>query len=113
MLDKFLQKLISDKKKHFGYFIIILIALLILSYFWFPIYTVGDSPFHFRRLDILINALLNGDFPIYFDHETIEGYGYYTKAFYPDFIFIPFALIGIYTGPFYAYDIIIYTMAFL
>lgn len=72
-----------------------------------------DFFFHYRRLDILINALREGSYPIYFDYSNVEGYGYFFKAFYPDFTILPFALIGLLTGTYFAYDIMIFTITIL
>ncbi|MDR3056603.1 MAG: hypothetical protein LBU84_00500, partial [Prevotella sp.] len=41
---------------------------------------------------------------------AIDGYGYFTKAFYSDVILIPFALVGNLTNAAFAYEFMIFTM---
>jgi hypothetical protein len=72
-----------------------------------------DFYFHYRRLDVLIDALEQGLFPNYIDYSNVDGYGYFTKGFYCDVILIPFALIGLFTSTYFAYDVMIFTMTLL
>jgi len=72
-----------------------------------------DFYFHYRRLDVLIDALRHGMFPNYIDYANADGYGYFTKGFYSDVILIPFALIGLFTSTYFAYDVMIFTMTVL
>ncbi|MFV0536621.1 MAG: hypothetical protein ACK5M3_04520 [Dysgonomonas sp.] len=72
-----------------------------------------DFYFHYRRLDVLIDAIRQGTFPNYIDYSNVEGYGYFTKGFYCDIILIPFALIGLFTNTYIAYDVMIFTMTIL
>jgi len=69
--------------------------------------------FHYRRFDVLIDALRHGSYPVYIDYSTAEGYGYFTKGFYPDLTLVPFALIGIFTNTYFAYDFMVFTMTIL
>ena len=55
----------------------------------------------------------HGTFPIYIDYSNVDGYGYFTKGFYSDVILIPFAIIGIFTSTYFAYDVMIFTMTVL
>lgn len=112
-LNNIVNKLISNKKAHFYYFIIILIAFLFLTKVCFPIFSAFDFYFHVERIDLLIKAFVNHEYPVYIDYETLNGYGYLTHAFYPNLTIVPFALIGIFTGHIYAYKILIYTTTFL
>lgn len=112
-IDKVLNKLIANKKLHFYYFIIILSSLLIATYLLFPLKAGHDFLFHIRRISVLMEAMKNGNFPIYLDYETLNNYGYFTKGFYPDFVLIPFAFAGTTIGPINCYLLIIYTMALL
>jgi len=57
-----------------------------------------DYPFHYQRFVALMNALKEGTFPYYTDYAAVGGYGYLTKIFYPDFILIPFAALGLLFG---------------
>lgn len=113
IINKISEHIISDKNGHFLYFSSILILLLVLCFIFFPIRPGHDYLFHIRRFSVLIDAISKGDFFIYLDYGTLEQYGYFTKGFYPDLTLMPFALIGTFTGPFVAYEIMIYTMAFL
>lgn len=76
-------------------------------------YSGYDFFFHYRRLDTLIDALQHGTFPIYIDYSNVEGYGYFTKGFYSDVILIPFAIVGLFTSTYFAYDFMIFTMTIL
>jgi uncharacterized membrane protein len=83
---------------------------------WFgPVsaYAGHDYFFNIGRFDVLIDALKSGDYPIYIDYNALEGYGYFTKGFYPDLIILPFAALGILTGTIAAYNVMIFTMTFL
>lgn len=113
IINRTIVQIAENKRYHFPCFAIILILLLAISYYCFPIFPGHDYPFHIRRMDVLIDVLKNGDFPFYMDYSGLNGYGYYLNVFNTDIILVPFALIGIYTGPFVAYEITIYTMAFL
>jgi len=96
-----------------------LIVLFLLSLFmvWFtgPVtdYAGHDYLFHLRRFNVLADALRDGVYPIYIDYDNIDGYGYFTKAFYPDLILLPFALLSFITGTATAYSVMIFTMTFL
>lgn len=60
-----------------------------------------------------MEALKNGTFPVYLDYDAINGYGYATKWFYPDPVFIPFALIGNVTNLTFAYKSLLFVMSIL
>lgn len=72
-----------------------------------------DYYFHIMRLEALMDALKEGTFPYYLDYKVIDGYGYFTKAFYSDVILIPFALLGLITSTLTAYNAILFTITFL
>lgn len=72
-----------------------------------------DFYFHFYRFEVLMDALKAGNYPIYLDYKTLEGYGYFTKAFYPDLVLIPFVLIGILTNSVFAFNCMIFVLTFL
>jgi hypothetical protein len=72
-----------------------------------------DLDFNYNRLYTLIQALQNGTFPFYMDNNVLDGYGYFTKAFYPDSTLLPFAVIGYFTNLYIAYQALIFTMTFL
>lgn len=76
-------------------------------------YSGYDFYFHYRRLYALIDALRHGDYITYIDYSNVDGYGYLTKAFYSDVILLPFALIGLFTSAYFAYDVMIFTMTVL
>lgn len=114
---KFLQDIynttLSSKRIQFALFFCIL-AFLGLWMMYFYSEGVGhDFYFHQRRFNALVEALRNGTFPYYTDYTAINGYGYLTKAFYSDFIFIPFAAIDAFTGYQIGYIVMIYVMTLL
>lgn len=103
-------------KYDFRIFLLILSVLSLFMVCWFgPVseYSGHDYYFNIGRLEILMEALKEGNYPIYLDYDTLEGYGYFTKGFYPDLIILPFALIGLLFGSVLAYNILIFTLTFL
>jgi len=113
-LDIFLNKVTADKKNQFWVFLLLLLLMsLAMVYIYLPFCPGHDSYFHFGRLQSLMDAIGEGRLFIYPDYTVMEGYGYFTRAFYPDFILIPFALIGNVTSPEFAYQFMIFTMTVL
>lgn len=103
-------------KYDFRIFLLILSVLSLFMVCWFgPVseYSGHDYYFNIGRLEILMQALKEGNYPIYLDYDTLEGYGYFTKGFYPDLVILPFAIIGLLVGSVLAYNILIFTMTFL
>jgi uncharacterized membrane protein YfhO len=84
-----------------------------MVYFYLPFIPGHDSYFHFRRLEALMNGIKESPFLTYTDYAAIEGYGYFTKGFYPDFVLIPFAIIGNLTNPDFAYHFMVFTVTVL
>lgn len=76
-------------------------------------YPGHDYYFHMLRIEALMEALKEGTFPFYIDSNSINGYGYLTKAFYCDVVLIPFAAIGLLTGKAVAYNIMLFVMTVL
>lgn len=72
-----------------------------------------DYFFNLQRFRTLMGALQSGNYPIYLDYQVMEGYGYFTKAFYPDLMLLPFAALAILTSIPFAYDVMIFTYTFL
>lgn len=72
-----------------------------------------DFFFHFKRLNVLMEAISDGSFPVYIDHTAANGYGYITKWFYPDLILVPFALAGLVTNAVFAYQFMWFSMTVL
>jgi len=103
----------TNRKYHFWIFLIILAMLGVWMVYCYSQSYGHDFFFHERRFNALTEALQNGTFPYYTDYLAINGYGYFTKGFYPDFILIPFALIDVVSGYHYGYTIMIYTMTIL
>jgi len=102
--------------REYWIFLFILTALSLFMVCWFgPIseFSGHDYYFNIGRFNVLIDALKSGSYPIYIDYNALEGYGYFTKGFYPDLIILPFAAIGIITGVGTAYHVMIFTMTFL
>lgn len=109
-------KIMAIGKYDFRIFLLILLALSLFMVCWFgPVseYSGHDYYFNIGRMEVLMQALREGNYPFYLDYDTLEGYGYFTKGFYPDLILLPFALIGFLIGSVTAYNILIFTMTFL
>lgn len=110
----FVNSLIGKRKWHFGIFLLVLTLLtLFMMYVYNPICVITDPYFHHNRLLVLMEALQNGEFPFYLDYNAINGYGYFTKAFYSDVFLIPYALIGNITSLNFAYDFYIFSATIL
>lgn len=106
----------TDSRYPFRVFLSLLFILSLFMVCWFgpvSVYAGHDYFFNTGRFDVLIQALKAGDYPIYIDYNALEGYGYFTKGFYPDLIVLPFAALGILTGTVAAYNVMIFTMTFL
>ncbi|MFT4224532.1 hypothetical protein [Dysgonomonas sp.] len=97
-------------------FFIFLTALIVLStvmiILYIPFVPGHDFYFHCRRLQALIDNLGN-PFLIYLDYDAANGYGYFTKAFYPDVILIPFAILGKFIPLIYVYFIMLFSITVL
>lgn len=114
--DNLLSNIQLNKKYRFWSFFAVLVFLalfMMLCNGSSTSYQGYDFYFHYRRLDVLIDALRNGLFPNYTDYSNVDGYGYFTKGFYSDVILIPFALIGLFSSTYFAYDVMIFTMTVL
>lgn len=104
----------ANKKSHFWLFFILLVFLsLTMMYLYQPLCPGQDFFFHYRRLQALMDGMKTSPLLIYLDYNAIDGYGYFTKAFYPDFVLIPFALIGNLTNLGFAYQFMVFTMTVL
>lgn len=109
-----IDKIADNKKYHFWIFFIVLLFLTAaMMNFYKPLCPGQDFFFHFRRLQALMDGLKNSSFLFYIDYSAIDGYGYFTKAFYSDFILIPFAVIGNLTSLEFAYQFMLFTMTVL
>ncbi|MDR2954600.1 MAG: hypothetical protein LBV43_05925, partial [Prevotella sp.] len=97
MKDKFIN-ILSTEERGFPLFLLIVAFLSLFMVCWFgPVseYSGHDYYFNIGRMEVLMQAIRDGHYPIYMDYNALEGYGYFTKGFYPDFIILPFALIGL------------------
>lgn len=104
----------ANKKSHFWLFFILLVFLsLTMMYLYQPLCPGQDFFFHYRRLQALMDGMKTSPLLIYLDYNAIDGYGYFTKAFYPDFVLIPFAFIGNLTNLEFAYQVMVFTMTVL
>ncbi|MDH6310387.1 hypothetical protein M2451_003274 [Dysgonomonas sp. PFB1-18] len=106
----------KDSRYDYPLFLFVLFTLSLFMVCWFaPVSEYGghDYFFNFRRFNVLMEALQAGKYPIYLDFNAMEGYGYFTKAFYPDLMLLPFAAIGLLIGPVAAYNVMIFTLTFL
>ncbi|MBK5719683.1 hypothetical protein JGH11_02230 [Dysgonomonas sp. Marseille-P4677] len=110
-MDTILNRIASSRKAQFWLFFTLLGLLSVtMVYLYSPFCPGHDSYFHFRRLEALMDGLKVSPFLIYTDYSAIEGYGYFTKGFYPDFVLIPFAFIGNLTNLDFAYQFMLFTM---
>lgn len=85
-------------------FFAVLVLLSLLMVYSYGLYPSHDFYFHFKRLNVLMDAMGNGSFPVYIDHTAANGYGYITKWFYSDFVLLPFAWVGMATNAVFAYQ---------
>lgn len=112
--DYYLEKIATNKKSHFWFFFAALTVLsLVMMYLYQPLCPGHDFFFHYRRLEALMDGIKTSPFLIYLDYNAMDGYGYFTKAFYSDLILIPFAIIGNFTSLSFAYQSIIFTSTIL
>lgn len=113
-VNPIIDRITSTPKKQFLLFFVVLIILsLIMVYVYMPFCPGHDSYFHHRRLLALMEGITDNPFLIYLDYLAIEEYGYFTKAFYSDFVLIPFAVIGNLTSLEFAYQFMIFSMTVL
>ena len=98
-MEKISRSLLSGNDSRFIYFCCLL-ALLTLGMFFFytPWHIGADTMFHYNRINILMDALRDGSYPNYMDYNSLGGYGYIVNIFYPDFLLIPFAVLGNFTS---------------
>lgn len=98
-------------KKQFWLFFILVLFLscfTIISFHPGNLFIIGDDGyFHLNRFAALGEAIYSGNFPFYIDSYALEGYGYATNLFYPDFMLIPFALLIPVTGIVWAFKIML------
>lgn len=108
------EKIYENKKCHIWISLVLITALSSLMMFLYsPVYLNSDSVFHLNRLIVLIDALKEGNFPIYLDYNSINGYGYFTKAFYPDLTLFPYAILGLFLDIASLYKFIIFSTTIL
>lgn len=111
-----LNSIQANKKNQYWIFFSVLVLLSLFMMFCngsSSEYSGYDFYFHYRRLYALIEALRQGSYISYIDFGNVDGYGYLLKAFYSDVILLPFALIGLFTSTYFAYDVMIFTMTVL
>lgn len=115
-ITNILNTIEKNKKWHFWIFFIVLFFLTIFMMYRYNTFNLvnqgHDAPFQFNRFVKLVDAIKNGRFPVYIDNG-VEQYGYATKLFYPDFILIPFALIGCVVGYVKSYQLIYFSTTIL
>ncbi|GAB6008938.1 hypothetical protein [Dysgonomonas reticulitermitis] len=112
-VDNLLDSIVANRKSHIWLFLFVLLVLsLLMMYFYNPLHPGQDFFFHYRRLQALMDGI-KSPYLMYLDYGTMNGYGYFTKAFYPDLTLIPFALIGNFTNIEFAYLSMIFVMTFL
>lgn len=112
-LNNIADKIKTNQKYHFWLFLVTLTALTCLMIICYQPSCLGhDTVFHLRRFNVLIENLSNPYF-IYLDYSALDGYGYFQKAIYSDFILIPFAYIAKISDIGFAYQSMIFIMTIL
>lgn len=101
-----MRKTYSDSFK-LAIYLFVLLILFVVTQIFYPIKVGHDLYFHLIRYEALIEALKDGQFPVYIDYNSINGYGYASKWFYSDFLLVPFAYVGKYIGVFKSYYLLI------
>lgn len=113
-IDILLSRVASNRKYQFwSFFVVLSFMSLAMVYLYLPFEPGHDSYFHFGRIESLMEAIRDGRLFIYPDYSVMASYGYFTRAFYPDFILVPFALIGNVTNVDFAYQLMVFTMTVL
>lgn len=113
-IESLIYKITATKNRRFWLFFGVLIILsLLVAYSVEPVSRGVDFHFHYRRFIALINALRDGNIVSYLDYNAVAGYGYMSNTFYPDFVLIPSALIGLITGPLFAYQFTLFATSIL
>jgi len=114
LFNRTLDTIAVNRKYHFPIFLVVMLLLtLAMMYFYHPLLDGHDYYFHKMRMEALMEAIRNGNFPQYIDYDAIAGYGYLAKAFYSDFLLIPFAIIGVFTNFIAAYQSMVFTITML
>lgn len=112
--SQILDTISSNRKYHFPLFLVVMLFLtLAMMYFYHPLLDGHDYYFHKMRMETLMESIRNGNFPSYIDSNAIAGYGYLAKAFYSDFLLIPFAVIGVFSNFMVAYQSMVFTITML
>lgn len=116
-IKSLINSIINKEKNHLGIFLIILTGLsvfMMYEYSVFDLVSYGhDGTFHYNRFLVLMEALKDGSFPVYIDHEAIENYGYASNLFYPNFTLIPFAILGNVIGGIRAFQLMCFCYTIL
>ena len=102
---------VSKYSSSFFICFIILFISVATSYLYTICYN-SDLSYHFNRLHCLVEALRDHSFPNYMNYYVVNGYGYLVNFFYSDFLFLPFALIGLLTNSVVGYECLIFTTTF-
>ncbi|MFR9167024.1 MAG: hypothetical protein ACLVKO_12765 [Dysgonomonas sp.] len=98
------------------FFIAFLLLCIFVIFKYFPrdIFVTGDDAyFHLKRFQAINDAVRNGSFPFYIDSDSLNGYGYATNLFYPDFMLVPFALLIDFLGLVMSFKIMLVFYSFL
>lgn len=107
--------ILNNKKREKTFFIFLTVLILLsaaMITLYIPFAPGHDFYFHCGRLQALIDNLGN-PFLIYLDYDAANGYGYFTKAFYPDVMLIPFAILGKFIPLIYVYLIMLFSITVL
>lgn len=110
-IQKITDSIVKNRQYHFWIFLLIIACLTsFMMLFYRPICLGSDPFFNHNRILVLMEALKDGSFPFYLDYNSINGYGYFVKAFYCDLLLIPYAIIGNLTNINIAYDVLIFSI---
>lgn len=91
--DRLLQRLGSSR---FYPILLAVLCLVGLVPLLLPGLPMGhDMYYHFSRLHAMCEGLRSGVFPVMINASALQGYGYASGLFYPDFFLYPVALLGV------------------
>lgn len=110
---KHIMFMYKDFERRWGESFFLITGLCILIFFSISIVFVfiagdviakgDDGYFHYMRLLGIKEAINDGNFPNYINYIYLNGYGYASNIFYPDFMLVPFSYLANYIGNIEAY----------
>ncbi len=92
-----------------GLFVLILFSIgIIFAFLNTDVIARGDDGyFHYMRFLGIKQAINDGNFPDYINYIYLNGYGYASNIFYPDFMLVPFSYLANYIGNIESYKLML------